>query len=50
LVLRLTDGAQYVGTVMDAMGKKAKRVRIQSPGKRQGDVVMPTEYVALEFI
>jgi hypothetical protein len=50
LVLRLSDGAQYVGTVLDAAGKKAKRVRIQSPGAKQGAVVMPTEYVVLEYI
>jgi len=41
---------QYVGTIIDAAGRKAKRVRIQSQGQRQGDVLMPGEYVLMEFV
>jgi hypothetical protein len=39
----------YVGTVIDAIERKAKRIRIQTPGERQGDVVMPGDYVLMEF-
>ncbi len=45
-------GEQYVGTVIDAVAGepgRAKRMRIQSPGARQGDVVQPSEYIFLEW-
>lgn len=45
-----TGGEQYLGTVIDAIGDKPKRVRIQSPGRRQGDVVLPREYVLMEWV
>ena len=43
-------GEQYWGTVIDAThDHRAKRIRIQSPGSRQGNVVMPGEYGLIEF-
>lgn len=45
------DGAQYVGNVIDATPDgKAKRIRIQSPGAKQGSVVMPGEYIFMEWL
>lgn len=44
------DGQQYVGTVIDAgHDHRAKRVRIQSPGPKQGNVVMRGDYLFLEW-
>jgi hypothetical protein len=44
------EGVHYVGSVIDAAGRMAKRIRIQSRGVRQGDVVQPGEYKLLEFM
>lgn len=43
------NGAQYVGTVIDARDNHAKRIRIQTPGPKQGSVVLPGEYILVEF-
>ena len=43
-------GEQYRGTVLDQDSNgRTKRIRIQSPGARQGNVVQPSEYIFLEF-
>jgi hypothetical protein len=43
-------GEQYVGNVLDCgPGGKAKRIRVQSPGARQGNVYFPNEYIFMEW-
>lgn len=43
-------GQQYVGSVIDATPDgHAKRIRLQSPGAKQGNVVMPGEYIFMEW-
>jgi hypothetical protein len=44
-------GEQYVGNVLDCgPGGKAKRIRVQSPGARQGNVYFPNEYIFMEWV
>lgn len=46
-----SEGQQHVATVIDATPDlKAKRVRVQSPGPIQGNVLMPGGYVLVEFL
>ncbi len=47
--IRVND-EPYEGTVVDSNQGMAKRIRIQSKGKRQGDVVQPWEYIFMEFL
>jgi len=46
------DGEVLTATVIDEVPgtRQAKRMRVQTPGRTQGNVLMPYEYELLEYV
>lgn len=51
LVIIRHSGVLYTATVIDSVAgeNRAKRVRIQTKGTKQGTVLMPRDYDLIEF-